>query len=66
MKTGRYGIESIAIWCPNCGEIVDDPRCGSQFFTKDEYDIGGGVAQCRHCQEWFRKPKWPKQRLTPA
>ena len=62
MKTGRYGVESIAIWCPACYEFTDNPLDGSQQFTELDYDKIPRVLECGYCGEKFLKPDYPKQR----
>jgi len=62
MKTARYGVESIVLWCPYCFEILDDPGHGSQVVIETDMDSLPSVLDCPYCEERFKKPAWPAQR----
>ena len=38
MKRARYEIETVAIFCPGCAEIIASD-CGSEFWTVAELDL---------------------------
>ena len=68
MKTARYGVESISIWCPECFAIQDneDTDTGSQQFLETEVERLPAVMECQYCDVRFRKPKYPVQRRQSA
>lgn len=62
MKTARYGVESISIWCPECFEFQDDPKHGTQQFTEQDVKELPAVMECGYCGAKFHKPIYPMQR----
>lgn len=61
MKTARYGVESISVWCPECHEFQGN-RDGSQQFTETDVERLPAVMECQSCGAKFRKPVYPTQR----
>lgn len=62
MKTARYGVEAISIWCPNCFDFFEAPD-GSLQFTEEDVKKLSPVMVCAYCGERFRKPVYPQQRF---
>jgi hypothetical protein len=61
MKIGRYGVESISIWCPECFEFAAAPD-GSLQFIEADYLTVPAVMECGYCGEKFKRPNYPMQR----
>jgi hypothetical protein len=62
MKTARYGVETISIWCPNCFDFFAAPD-GSLQFAEEDVEKLPPVMECAYCGGRFRKPVYPQQRF---
>jgi len=54
MKIAQVEVWVVSVVCPECGEEVSDPKCGSLQWVV--YEIEGRVQVCNVCGKEFKLP----------
>lgn len=56
MKTGRPKIDTVSVWCPECGEVWTDSPSGSTMLSCDDDLHPGQIVFCQSCRQPYRLP----------
>lgn len=56
MKNGRPKIDTVSVWCPECGEVWTDSPSGSTMLSCEDDLHPGQIVFCQDCRQPFRLP----------